>query len=113
MYNLVIADDEQLVFQYIQAVIEKNHLPLHICGTASNGKEALRLVQIYQPEFVMLDINMPEINGLDVAERIREANPDTFIYILTAYKEFEYAHRAMHARVTDYLVKPIKPHDLV
>ncbi|RHA09222.1 response regulator [Megasphaera sp. AM44-1BH] len=113
MYNLVIADDEQLVFQYIQAVIEKNHLPLHICGTASNGKEALRLVQIYQPEFVMLDINMPEINGLDVAEKIREANPDTFIYILTAYKEFEYAHRAMHARVTDYLVKPIKPHDLV
>lgn len=61
MYNLVIADDEQLVFQYIQAVIEKNHLPLHICGTASNGKEALRLVQIYQPEFVMLDINMPEL----------------------------------------------------
>ena len=81
MYNLVIADDEQLVFQYIQAVIEKNHLPLHICGTASNGKEALRLVQIYQPEFVMLDINMPEINGLDVAEKIREANPDTFIYM--------------------------------
>ncbi len=113
MYNLVIADDEQLVFQYIKAVIEKNHLPLHVCGTASNGKEALRLVQIYHPEFVMLDINMPEINGLDVAEKIRESNPDTFIYILTAYKEFEYAHRAMHARVTDYLVKPIKPHDLI
>ena len=113
MYNLVIADDEQLVFQYIKAVIEKNHLPLHVCGTASNGKEALRLVQIYHPEFVMLDINMPEINGLDVAEKIRESNPDTFIYILTAYKEFEYAHRAMHARGTDYLVKPIKPHDLI
>ena len=113
MYNLVIADDEQLVPRFICAVIEKNQLPLHVCGTAQNGVDALNLVETYRPEIVLLDINMPRMNGLEAAEKIHEVYPDTVIYILTAYKEFDYVHRAIHAQVADYLVKPIKPDDLV
>ena len=66
MYKLVIADDEVIVFQFVKMVIEKNRLPLEICGTAENGTEAIRLIDQYKPEFVMLDINMPGYNGLEV-----------------------------------------------
>ena len=113
MYKLVIADDEVIVFQFVKMVIEKNRLPLEICGTAENGTEAIRLIDQYKPEFVMLDINMPGYNGLEVAEQMRAKYPDMFIYIVTAYKEFDYVYKAMHVAVTDYLVKPIKPDDLV
>lgn len=113
MYNMVIADDEYLVCEYISHVIHKYHLPIQICGEASNGEEAIRIVEQHQPDFVMLDINMPGIDGLQAAKMIREKNPNIIMYILTAYRQFDYVRDAMHSAVLDYLVKPIKPQDLV
>lgn len=113
MYKMVIADDEYLVCQYVRHIIHKYHLPFQICGEAGNGEAAIRLVDIHAPEFVMLDINMPGIDGLEAARQIREKYPHIIIYILTAYRQFDYVREAMHAAVNDYLVKPIKPEDLV
>ena len=113
MYKMVIADDEYLVCQYVRHIINKYHLPFQICGEAGNGEAAIGLVDTHEPEFVMLDINMPGIDGLETARRIREKYPHIIIYILTAYRQFDYVREAMHAAVNDYLVKPIKPEDLV
>jgi YesN/AraC family two-component response regulator len=113
MYKMVIADDEALVCKYLRYVVKEKHLPFDICGEAKNGNDALQLVEKYTPTFVILDINMPILNGLETAKIIRKNYPDTIIYILTAYRQFDYVHDAMHANVFDYLVKPIKPDDLV
>jgi two-component system, response regulator YesN len=112
MYKMVIADDEVLVCKYLRYVVKEKHLPFDICGEAKNGNDALQLVEKYNPTFVILDVNMPILNGLETAKIIRKNHPDTIIYILTAYRQFDYVHDAMHANVFDYLVKPIKPNDL-
>lgn len=113
MYKMVIADDEVMVCKYLRYVVKEKHLPFDICGEAKNGNDALQLVEKYNPTFVILDVNMPILNGLETAKIIRKSHPDMIIYILTAYRQFDYVHDAMHANVFDYLVKPIKPNDLV
>lgn len=113
MYKMVLADDEYLVCEYISHIVKKYQLPIQICGTADNGKDAIRLVDEHKPDFVILDINMPGVDGLEAAKKIRQKNSSVIIYILTAYRHFDYVRDAMHSAVLDYLVKPIKPDELV
>lgn len=113
MYKIVIADDEPTEIKFIRFVIETFKLPFQICGEAENGEEAIRLVDEHAPEFVILDIQMPLMDGLAAANRIKSDHPMTKVYLLTAYKYFEYAQKAVKAGVDDYLLKPIRPEDLV
>ncbi|QDR79037.1 response regulator [Sporomusa termitida] len=112
MYKMIIADDEPAVRQYLRYIVKQYHLPFHICGEAEDGEQAVRLTELHKPEFVILDINMPFLNGLDAAKQIREKYRDTVIYILTAYSHFDYAHQAVQTQVAGYLLKPIKPAEL-
>lgn len=109
MYKMIIADDEPSVRQYIRYIVKRHNLPFEICGEAADGQEAVQLADLYQPEFVFLDISMPRMSGLDAAEIIRKKYPQTVIYILTAYSQFDYAHKAIRTQVADYLLKPIRP----
>jgi YesN/AraC family two-component response regulator len=110
---MIIADDEPAVRQYIHYVVKQYKLPFLICGEAVDGEQAVQMADRYQPEFAILDINMPIMNGLDAAAAIKEKDPDVVIYVLTAYSQFEYAHKAVQTQVADYLLKPIRPLDLV
>ncbi|HWR45415.1 response regulator transcription factor [Sporomusa sp.] len=112
MYKMIIADDEPAVRQYLRYIVKQYSLPFQICGEAEDGEQAVHLADLYKPEFVILDINMPLMNGLDAARIIREKYRDTVIYILTAYSHFEYAHQAVQTQVAGYLLKPIKPAEL-
>ncbi|HML31922.1 response regulator [Sporomusa sphaeroides] len=112
MYKMIIADDEPAVRRYLRYIVNQHNLPFEICGEAADGKQAVQLVDQYQPEFVILDINMPVLNGLEAAAIIREKHRDIIIYILTAYGQFEYAQQALRTQVADYLLKPIKPDQL-
>ncbi|MDF2874790.1 MAG: rhaS 1 [Sporomusa sp.] len=112
MYKMIIADDEPAVRQYLSYIVKQHNLPFFICGEAEDGEQAVHMTDLYKPEFVILDINMPFINGLDAAKMIREKYRDTVIYILTAYSHFDYAHQAVQAQVASYLLKPIKPAEL-
>jgi two-component system response regulator YesN len=113
MYKMIIADDEPAVRQYLRYIVKQYNLPFQICGEAEDGEQAVRLADLHQSEFVILDINMPIMNGLEAAKIIREKQPDAIIYILTAYSQFEYAQQAVQTHVADYLLKPIKPAQLV
>jgi two-component system response regulator YesN len=113
MYKMLIADDEPAVRQYLHFIVKQNNLPFLICGEAEDGEQAVQMASRLQPDFFILDINMPILNGLAAAKLIREKRREAIIYILTAYSQFDYAHQALQTQVAGYLLKPIKPQELV
>ena len=105
----VIDDDASIRFVFDKA-LDVNSISHRLFET---GDEALAYLKTEVPDVIVSDINMPGIDGLEAARQIREKYPHIIIYILTAYRQFDYVREAMHAAVNDYLVKPIKPEDLV
>ncbi len=79
---------------------------------ATNGEEALELYSLYKPEIAILDINIPKINGLKVAKKIREENENIILIMLTAYSDTEKLLDAIELNLTKYLIKPIKTFEL-
>ena len=112
MYRVLLADDEQ---------IERMALPrrlMHRFGDslqtseATDGKEAVELYQKEHSQIIIMDISMPELNGVEAAEQIRSMDEDCVIVFLTAYDEFSYAKRAIVIRALDYLLKPCDEEEL-
>lgn len=111
MYNLLIADDEQLERDAIEYLIQQRKLPFKVYK-AKNGKEALYLFNNTKFDFIILDIKMPLINGIEVGKTIREKNKTIPIVYLTAWSSFDFAKSAISIRALDYLVKPINKKEL-
>ncbi len=105
MIRAVICDDEIAVLQIITYCIKNQGLPIDIVGTASNGKEALVLIEREKPHLVFLDIEMPGLNGFEVIERLKINNIK--VIIITAYSTFTYAQRALRLGVSDIIAKPV------
>ncbi len=100
--NAVIADDEAPLRQSLRARLSEVWPELVICGEAKNGKEALDLIERHRPQVAFLDIRMPGLTGMEVAERIQGACRVVFV---TAYDE--YAVDAFEKEAVDYLLKPV------
>ncbi|PHR58547.1 MAG: response regulator receiver protein [Arcobacter sp.] len=81
--------------------------------TAENGREGLDMFKKHQPDIIITDINMPEMNGLDMAEKIKSIIPSSKIIIMSAHEEKEYLHQAIDAGIFRYLNKPAKTNILV
>lgn len=111
MFRIVIADDEEIIRNGLKNLIESYDLNLSVVGTASDGEEALQLIQEYQPEIILMDINMPFMNGLQVIEKTKELDPNSKIVIISGYDQFEYAQKALELGVFSYLLKPIQYRD--
>lgn len=113
MYTLLIADDEQLERQALQFIVEKNCPELQIIAETGDGKSAVAISLEQKPDIVLMDIRMPELNGLEAARAIKAALPDTIIVMLTAFDEFNYAKEALSLGAAEYLLKPLRPKDLL
>jgi DNA-binding LytR/AlgR family response regulator len=98
----IIAEDEKAIREYLKNEILEVWPDLDICGEASNGIEAIGLVEICEPDIAFLDINMPGLSGLEVAQKIVGRCRIVFI---TAYDQ--YAVEAFESEAIDYLVKPV------
>ena len=109
--RLVLADDHSLVRQGIRAFLEKEGLS--VVGEASDGREAIRLVQERHPSVAILDLEMPLLNGLDAAKTIIQTCPETKVALLTLHREEAYVLEAFRAGVSGYILKSMAADDLV
>ena len=105
--GILIVEDEPFVSEGIRFMIQRSLPEVRILGVAADGQEGLMKAICQQPDIVMTDISMPEMNGLEMIERIQEAGLDTGYVILSGYSEFDFARRAMFLGVRYYLTKPV------
>ncbi len=114
LYTLMSVDDEPIVHDMVARILERSRLPVNICATALSGAEALQLARTMRPDICLLDIHMEDMDGLDLAGRLKDELNHTpcFIY-LTAYDRFEYARRALRLGAEEYLLKPIRQEELL
>lgn len=106
MYSLLIVDDEAIEREAIQYFIAQSGLSFKTIAEAANGIDAVKIAAALMPEIILMDIKMPGKNGLEAAAAIREFNQDCKIIFLTAFNEFDYAHKAIKVKAEDYIIKP-------
>ncbi|MBM7565900.1 response regulator [Paenibacillus sacheonensis] len=113
MFKVLIADDEMHFRHYMRNVIDWQEHGFEIIGEAKNGLEALELSAQHRPHIALLDINMPFLDGIALAEKLKELHKDIHIALITGYSEFEYARKALQLGVEDYILKPFKRDDFL
>ena len=106
--RVLVIDDEYLIRRHICNSIDWTSMQMCVVGEARNGTEGLEVVERIQPDIVLVDINMPGMDGLDFAKIMKCTYPDICLIIITGYKEFEYAKRALNEGVFYFLSKPIE-----
>lgn len=109
VYKIFIADDEIWVAMGLKKLVEQSGEPFRVIGEANNGVTALEEILRTKPDVVFSDIRMPGLNGLELAERLREKGLDTRVVLISGYAEFEYAQKALKLGALDYLLKPVEP----
>jgi two-component system, NarL family, response regulator DegU len=102
--NIVLADDHVLVRNGIKAMLESD-TQIEVIGEAGNGVEALEAAKRLHPDILVLDIRMPEMNGLEAAAKLHNVSPDTKAVILSMHDSEEYVLQALDAGAYGYLLK--------
>src|SRR3954468_3337311 len=110
--RLLIADDHPVVRDGVAAIINQ-HPDLKIVAEASNGREAIAAFGTHKPDVALLDLRMPDMDGIAVIEAIRKAAPDARIIVLTTFDSEEDVASAMRAGAKGYLLKDCPRKDLV
>jgi AmiR/NasT family two-component response regulator len=108
--RVLIAEDETLIRLDLRMLLEE--AGLEVCAEAKNGLEAVELAERLRPDVVVLDVKMPELDGIEAARRIVDRRP-TPIVIVSAYGEEELVKRAVEVGVFGYLTKPFREQDVV
>jgi two-component system response regulator YesN len=113
MFRILAVDDEQPVLDGIQRLVERHFTDLTVCATARSGRLAIERAHQFQPDLVLMDVNLPGISGLDAIREIRQALPGTLFILVTAYERFDIAKEAFDLGVADYLLKPVNKDKLL
>jgi DNA-binding NarL/FixJ family response regulator len=109
--RIVLADDHELVRAGFRSLL-KDIADLEVIGEAANGRAVLELVETLRPNIVLMDIMMPELNGLDATARIVANHPDVRVVILSMNETEEYVLQALRAGAAGYILKNVKPAEL-
>ena len=111
-YKIMLVDDEEEVRTSIIRKIDWQDAGFEVIGDAENGKEALEKIEQNEPDVVLTDIRMPYMDGLEMAENIRQRYPSIKIVIFSGFDEFEYAKKAIKLNVIEYILKPVNVEEL-
>ena len=109
--KVILVDDHSLVRAGIRSLIQ-NISGVEVIAEANNGRDAIRLIDELIPDLVLLDIAMPELNGLEVISRISKDNTETKVIILSMHTNEEYVVQALKAGAAGYLLKDSAPNEL-
>ncbi|QJD87804.1 response regulator [Cohnella herbarum] len=112
MLRLLIVDDEFHIREGLKHLVAQTGLPIEIAAFAEDGETALRLFGEERPDIAILDINLPDMSGLEVARQIRERGEDTPLLFLTGYESLTYIREAIGLQAVDYLLKPVANDEL-
>lgn len=113
MYKVFIVEDEHLEIEALELILTQQADDVDVVGTAASGTVALENIRKTTPDIVIMDINIPEMNGIEVLRHIKKDDPNTKVILITAFNEFDFAHQAIKAKVDDFLLKPIRPAQLI
>jgi len=110
--SILIADDHTLVREGTRERLEREE-DFEVIGEAADGEEAVRLVNQLQPDLAIVDIAMPNMNGIEAAKRIKKTQPGTAVLVLSAYDDDQYIYAVLEAGADGYLLKNVHGHQLV
>ena len=113
MYRVLLVDDEQIERMALAKKIDRYYGDKVNIYHAVNGREAVDMCSDHKNDIIIMDISMPEMNGVMAAKYIRQIDDKCSIIFLTAYDDFEYARNAIKIRALDYLLKPCDINDLL
>jgi len=102
--RILIVDDHGVVIEGIRSRFQEQE-GFEVVGEAFNGRQALRLVESYRPDIVIMDISMPELNGVEATKQIKELFPETSIIIYTMFSNEEYVIELFRAGISGYVLK--------
>jgi DNA-binding NarL/FixJ family response regulator len=110
--RLLIADDHPLAREGIRAMLA-SEAELEVIGEAQDGSEAVNLCRCLEPDLVLMDVRMPELNGLEATQEIKVECPDAKVLILTIYEDLDYLFKAVKVGAAGYVIKDATKRELV
>lgn len=110
--RVLIADDHAVVREGLRLILQLG-MGIDVVGEAANGREALQLAHSLRPDVVLLDITMPEMNGIEAAERLAAELPQVRVLILSVHTTSEFVYRALRAGAQGYVLKECAGHEVV
>ena len=112
MIKVLLADDHSIVRAGLRRIVEESG-DMEVTAEASDGHEAIRLVEKNTPDVVVVDLSMPGLDGLEVISRLHHLKPDLPVLVLTMHEEGQYVVRAIEAGAMGYITKQSAPEQLV
>jgi len=113
MFKLLLVDDFFIERENAKDIIQESNLDIEVIGECSNGLEALDFLEKQVPDFMLVDVEMPFMNGLELAEKVREKYPQIKILFFSFYNKFEYAQKAIDLEAHAYILKPIVKEEMI
>jgi DNA-binding NarL/FixJ family response regulator len=110
--RIVIADDQALVRSGFRLIVDARP-DLEVVGEAEDGEQAVALVEELDPDVILLDIRMPNLDGIEATKRIVDSGSGTRILVLTTFDLDEYVYGAIRAGASGFLLKDVRPNELV
>ena len=107
MYKVIFVDDEPLILEGLQRIIDWQKYGINVVGSATTTQDATVLVKEFDPEIIITDIRMHGTSGLEMIEDLNRDGYKGYIIILSGYRDFEYAQKAIENKVYAYLLKPL------
>lgn len=111
--KVLIVDDEHLIRNLLRMRIDWAAQGMEIIGEAANAGDAMVLVEQLHPDIIFTDIYMPKVDGIEFSEQVLNSYPQIKIVIVTGHDEFEYARRSIKIGVFEFILKPIRPAELL
>jgi DNA-binding NarL/FixJ family response regulator len=110
--RVLLVDDDDLMRAGLKAVLSSDE-GVEIAGEATDGRDAVRLVRDLKPEVVLMDVRMPDLDGIAATREVLAISPDVKVLILTTFEQDDYIFGALRAGASGFLLKRTRPEDLI